>query len=80
MKDGAPADPPERPQRVSILRRDEPAAVVVGEEHVVVLGQEADRDGRVRVGAQCAGQVEELPPTLVAEGRQPGAQPLDDGA
>ena len=39
-----------------------PAPVVVGEEHVVVLRQEAQRSGRVRIRARRVGEVESSRP------------------
>ena len=55
-------------------------AVVVGEREVVVLGQEARRRGRVRVGQQPVRDVEQLAAALVAERPQPGPQPVDHRA
>ncbi len=57
---------------------DDPAPVVVREGDVVVLGQEPRRRRRVRVGARCIGQVEELAAGLVAERPELRSEPLDD--
>ena len=53
------------------------AAVGVGEQNVVVLGQEARRRGGVGIWPRRVGQVEELLSVLVAEDAQARAQPLD---
>ena len=57
---------------------DVAAAVGVREQRVVVLGEEAHRRGRVRVGERCVGHVDQLATALVAERAQPGSQPFDD--
>ena len=49
-QDRAPADAAHARERAARPRRDHPAPVGVPEEHVVVLGQEADRCARLRIG------------------------------
>ena len=67
-------------QRVAILGLDEAAAVVVGEQDVVVLRQEAHGRRRVRGRARRVREVEELATALVAERDELRPQPLDDCA
>ena len=67
-------------ERRAIGVTDEAAAVVVREQDVVVLGQEAHRRGRVVRGVWRARQVEELTAALVPEGDELRPKPLDDGA
>jgi hypothetical protein len=50
----------------------------VGEHDVVVLGEEADRGRRVRVGTGSVGKVEQLPSLLIGEGAEFRAEALDD--
>ncbi len=52
------------------------ATVGVGEQHVVVLGQEARRRGGVGIRPRRVGQIEELLSVLIAEDAQARAQPL----
>ncbi len=49
----------------------------MAEHDVVVLGQEAHRHGRVGIGQQAVGHVEQLTPALVAEAAQLRAQALE---
>ena len=65
------------PSSARSARRDEPATIVVREEHVVVFGQEANRRRRARIGARRVGEVEELATAVVAECDELGPQPFD---
>jgi hypothetical protein len=51
----------------AVVLRDDATSVRVREQHVVVLGQEADRRGRLGRGSRCVGKVVELPAPFVAE-------------
>ena len=55
-------------------------AVGVGEEHLVERAEQLRLDGRLRIRAGRAGQVEQLAAVLVAEGPQARPQPLEDFA
>src|SRR5439155_1442889 len=57
---------------------DDAGAILVREEDVVVLRQEAWRRGRVRIGQQAVAHVEELAALFVAERAQPRPKPLED--
>ena len=72
------ADAPAPAERRTPSLEEHPASLGVREQDVVVLGQEADRRGRVRIGPRRVGQVEELAAVLVAERPQPRPQALDD--
>ena len=61
----------------AVLLGDHARAVGVGEQQVVVLGQEAGRRGRLGVGPGRIGQVEQLAALLVGERAQPRSQPVD---
>ena len=62
----------------AVLVGSEPGSVGVREQHVVVLGEEARRSGRVRIGAGRIGEIEELAAALVAERAELRAQPVED--
>ena len=57
----------------------DPSPVGVGEEDVVVVGQEANRDWGFRRGTRRLRQVEQLDSVLVAEGGQLGAELFERG-
>ncbi len=57
---------------------NKPAAVVVGQDDIVVLGEEAGRSGRVGMGSRRVGKVVQLPAALVAEGAEPRPEPVGD--
>ena len=67
-------------QRDRPTGRDDPRPVGVAEQDVVVLGQEARRGRRVRVGPRRVGQVEQLASRSVPEGDELGSQRVDDRA
>ena len=77
MEDGAVAEPAAR-RSAGAPVRDEPAAVGMREQHVVVLGQEPRRRGDVRVRAGRPGKIEQLPSVLVAERLEARPEPLHD--
>ncbi len=59
-----------------VFRNDAPP-VLVPQQDVVVLPQQAYRSRDLGVGARCLGHVEQLPAVLVAERHEPRAQPLE---
>ena len=59
------------------VRGDDARAIVVGEEDVVVLGQEAGRSRGLRIGARGLREVEELAAARVPERPEPRAEPVD---
>ena len=75
------ADPgPGRPRLPGARGRGDPRAVGVREHDVVVLGKEARRRGRVRVGQRAVLDVEQLAARRVAERAQPRPQPREHRA
>ena len=56
---------------------DDAAPVGVGQQHVVVLGEEARRAGGVGIGTRTVRDVEELAPVLVPERTEARAEALD---
>ena len=72
------ADAPAAAERRTASLEEHPASLGVREQDVVVLGQEADGRGRVRIGPRRVGQVEELAAVLAAEGPQARPEALDD--
>ena len=79
-QDRAHRGPVARRQRDGPPGRDDPRAVGVAEQDVVVLGQEPHRRGRVRIRARGVRQVEQLAPALVAEGPEPRPQAVEHDA
>ena len=67
-----------RRERDAPSGRDDPRAIVVAEQDVVVLGQEARRGRGVGVGTWRVGEVEQLATALVTERLEQRPQPLDD--
>ena len=66
--------------RASLRARvHEPRSVGVGQQRVVVFGQEPRGCRRIGVGVRRVRKIEEFTSTFVVEGPQSGAQPIDDG-
>ena len=65
------------PSRGALLVRTEPGAIGVGQEHVVVLGEEARRRRNVGVGERRVGHVVQHPTPLVGERAQARSEPLE---
>src|SRR3954451_11449721 len=60
-----------------VLVGDDPAAVVVGQQQAVEVGQEPDGRGRAGVGPRGVREIEQLAPAVVGERRELVAHPLE---